>query len=107
MRVAVAMSGGMDSTTSALLLKRAGHRVTAIHMHLHEGSDKTWCLAQRAAEQVGVKVHRVDLSTEFAERIIRPLVEEYSAGRTPSPCPLCNRFIKMDLLYEHAHALGC
>jgi tRNA-uridine 2-sulfurtransferase len=105
--VAVALSGGMDSTASALILKRCGHSVIGIHMYLHQGSDQTWIHAQNAAKDLNVPLYRVDLSSEFSDTIIRNFVEEYSAGRTPSPCPLCNHHIKMGLLFEHARALGC
>lgn len=107
MRVAVAMSGGLDSTASAFILKKSGHDVTGLHIRLHAGSDASWEMARDEAEQIGVPINKVDLSHEFQELVIRCFVEEYSRGRTPSPCPVCNRFIKMTLLFDQARELGC
>jgi len=107
MRVAAAMSGGVDSTASALILKEEGHDVVGVHMHLYPHGDAAWQAAQRAAEELGIPLSRVDLSREFEERVVRFFVQEYARGRTPSPCPICNRFIKTTLLYGHAQSLGC
>jgi tRNA-specific 2-thiouridylase len=107
MKIAIAMSGGMDSTAAALILKRKGHDVLGLHIRLHSGSDRTWLLAQRAAQEVWVPIQLVDLSAEFSDLVINHFVAEYSSGRTPSPCLVCNRFIKADLLFERARALGC
>lgn len=107
MRVAVAMSGGMDSTAAALLLKREGHDVTGLHMRLHSQSEATWISAQRAAQEIGIPIRLVDLSTEFSELVVRPFLENYAQGLTPSPCPICNRLIKLGFLLDRAVALGC
>lgn len=107
MRVAVAMSGGMDSTAVALLLKREGHDVAGLHMRLHPQSEATWIAAQRAAHEIGIPIRLVDLSREFSELVVRPFLENYSQGLTPSPCPICNRFIKLGFLLDRALALGC
>jgi tRNA-specific 2-thiouridylase len=107
MRVAVAMSGGMDSTATALLLRNKGHDVIGFHMRLHSHSDTTWEQARMSAEKIDVPIREIDLREDFAETVIRPFVEEYSLGRTPSPCPICNRFIKMSFLLEEARSLEC
>jgi tRNA-uridine 2-sulfurtransferase len=106
MQVAVAMSGGMDSTAAALLLKSEGHKVSGLHMRLHSQSEATWIAAQKAAKQIGVPIQLVDLSSEFSEFIVRPFLESYTLGLTPSPCPICNRFIKLGLLLDRARASG-
>ena len=107
MKIAVAMSGGMDSTAAALILKRKGYDVLGLHIRLHSDSDRTWPLAQEAAREISVQIQLVDLSSEFSELVINHFVAEYSRGRTPSPCLICNRFIKADLLFERARELGC
>lgn len=107
MRVAVAMSGGVDSTAAALLLTDAGHDVVGLHMYLHPFGQGSWEAAQRAAAEIGIAINRVDLVKQFREIVIEPFVREYARGRTPSPCPLCNRFIKMDLLFSAARSFGC
>jgi tRNA-uridine 2-sulfurtransferase len=107
MRVAVAMSGGMDSTAAALLLRREGNDVLGLHMRLHAASDGTWEMAQEAARQVGVPIRQVDVSGEFEAIVVTRFIEEYARGLTPSPCPLCNRFVKMSVLLGHARSLGC
>lgn len=106
MRIAVAMSGGMDSTAAALLLRKDGHDVVGLHMNLHTRSQASWVSAQEAARLAGISIHRVDLSSEFRDTVIKPFVSAYARGRTPSPCLICNRHIKMTLLFDQARSLG-
>lgn len=107
MRVAVAMSGGVDSTGAALLLREQGHEVLGLHMRLHAYSDETWEHARKVASEIGVEIHLVDLAVEFRKHVIEPFVAEYARGKTPSPCPRCNREMKMGLLFQAALSFGC
>lgn len=107
MRVAVAMSGGMDSTAAAVILKREGFEIVGVYMHLHAFSESTWEFAQRAAHEIKVPIRTADFRNEFSRVVVKPFVDEYSRGRTPSPCPVCNKCIKMSLLFNYAKALGC
>ncbi|MEW5773791.1 MAG: tRNA 2-thiouridine(34) synthase MnmA [Thermodesulfobacteriota bacterium] len=109
MRVAAAVSGGMDSLLALALLKEAGEEVLALHAHFlppdgaaraREGALAAQC------DRLGVEFQTVDLSSEFRERIIRPFAQEYAAGRTPNPCAACNPDMKFGLLFDHARALG-
>lgn len=107
MRLAVAMSGGVDSTIAALLLKDQGHEVIGLHMLLHPYAERGWEEAQRAAAELGVPIYRVDLVKQFRELVVEPFIDEYTHGRTPSPCPLCNRLVKVELLLAAARSFGC
>ncbi len=117
-RVAVAMSGGVDSSVVAVLMARAGAIVTGVHMKTwHEESIGDGPEAARApfdappvraiAEQFGFDFHAIDISGEFRRAVIKPFLADYLAGRTPNPCALCNRRIKLGELLEQARALGC
>jgi len=101
------MSGGMDSTATALLLKKEGHDVQGLHMRLHSGSDSSWEHARKAALEIEVHIRAVDFTKDFVDLVVTPFVRDYASGRTPSPCPMCNRFIKMTRLWDVAVSLGC
>ncbi len=120
MRIAVAMSGGVDSSVAALLLAREGAEVVGVSMHLWDhdreggGAGEGRCCtlddlrtARRAAEAVGVPHYTLDLRERFLEAVVRPFVASYLEGETPVPCLTCNTEVKFDALFRRARALGC
>ena len=106
MTIAVALSGGVDSACAALLLKKAGHKVMGLHMKLMPGNLDSWTKAKSVADSIGVPIHLVDLTGPFQELVINHFISEYDVGRTPSPCPQCNRKIKMTPLLKRSLELG-
>jgi tRNA-specific 2-thiouridylase len=118
-RVLVAMSGGVDSSVAAALLREQGYDVVGVAMrlasepeHRRARSRATCCSyedfedARRVAERMDFPFYVIDLRAEFGARVIDNFVGEYLAGRTPNPCVMCNREIKFDRLWERARALG-
>jgi len=109
--VAVGMSGGVDSSVAAAILKSEGRRVMGITAIMTHGpsrccSDEDVLAAQRVAEQLGIPHATVDIHAEFQSEIVDYFVAEYSSGRTPSPCVKCNARIKFGVLARKACELG-
>src|SRR6266446_2988413 len=122
--IAVAMSGGVDSSAVAAMLRAEGHNVIGLTMQLwnqrrlagHEGMPESvqgrCCSiddvydARRVAETLGIPYYVVNHEERFERDVVRPFVEEYLAGRTPIPCSLCNNHLKFDQLLIVARQIG-
>lgn len=109
-RIAVAMSGGVDSSVTAALLKQQGHEIVGITMRLFEpqncGTGSVVYDAARVAEQLGIEHHVADFEKPFKKQVIDDFIEQYRLGQTPNPCVCCNRSIKFGLLLDKARELG-
>jgi tRNA-specific 2-thiouridylase len=112
-KVLVAMSGGVDSSVAALLLRDQGHDVTGVTMRLWGGESDTGCCsvsdvddARRVAQQLGLDHLVFNFSDQFDEAVVTPYVNAHVAGVTPNPCVECNRHLKFDALLERARVLG-
>jgi len=103
-RVVVGLSGGVDSSVAAVLLKEEGYEVEGVSLSLWPGA----CTldAQRVAESLGIGFEAVEAGGLFRQQVIAPFIRAYRNGQTPNPCVLCNRFLKFGLLLEHARARG-
>jgi tRNA-specific 2-thiouridylase len=116
MKVCVGLSGGVDSSVAALLLKRQGYDVFAMFMqnwHDTEGTlhgDCEWeedrFVAEMVARKIGIPFYFVDLSKQYRQRVVDYMFDEYAKGRTPNPDVLCNREIKFDAFMRAAERLG-
>jgi tRNA-specific 2-thiouridylase len=122
--IAVAMSGGVDSSTVAAMLRAEGHNVVGLTMQLwnqrrlagHEGMPESvqgrCCSlddvydARRVAETIGIPYYVVNHEERFERDVVRPFVEQYLSGRTPIPCSLCNNHLKFDQLLIVAQQIG-
>jgi len=118
MKIAVAMSGGVDSSTAAYLLKSQGHEVVGLSMQMYDNltnADTTYggcCTiddladARRVAWRLEIPHFTLNLEANFHDKVVKPFVQGYLAGTTPSPCVLCNTHVKFDLFHQKAIAIG-
>ena len=107
------MSGGVDSSVAAAMLRDAGHDVTGVTLKLWGGDSDSGCCsvadvedARRVAQQLDLPHYVFNLTEEFDDRVVHPYVAAYAAGRTPNPCVECNRSVKWGLLLERCRAMG-
>lgn len=119
-KVVVGMSGGVDSSAAAYLLKEQGYDVTGVTMHIWretdahtDGQGEDSCCGLRAAEdarrvaaQLDIPYYVMNFRQEFQEKVIDYFVSEYRRGRTPNPCIACNRFVKWESLLQRSLSIG-
>ncbi len=113
-RVVVGLSGGVDSSVAAYLLKQDGYEVVGLFMKNWEDDDddeycstrQDWIDAAAAADVLGIDLEAVNFAAEYKDRVFAEFLREYSAGRTPNPDVLCNAEIKFKAFLDHALALG-
>jgi tRNA-specific 2-thiouridylase len=113
-RVVVGMSGGVDSSVTAWLLKEQGYDVLGLFMKNWEDDDDSeycstrqdWLDAASVADLIGVDIEAVNFAAEYKDRVFADFLREYSAGRTPNPDVLCNAEIKFKAFLDHAMTLG-
>lgn len=111
--VMVAMSGGVDSSVAAAVLRDRGHRVVGVTMKLWGGESDSGCCsvadvddARRVCDQLGIDHHVFNFGDDFDRHVVGPYVDAHTRGETPNPCIECNRHLKFDRLMRRAAALG-
>lgn len=113
-RIVVGMSGGVDSSVAALLLKQQGHDVVGLFMkNWEDDDDDEYCSTRQdlidavsVADRIGIEIEAVNFTAEYKDRVFAEFLREYSAGRTPNPDVLCNAEIKFKAFLDHALRLG-
>src|SRR5258706_6156170 len=109
-RVIVGMSGGVDSSVAALLLKQQGYQVEGLFMKNWEEDDTAeYCSAsvdvadaQSVCDRIGIPLHTINFAAEYWDRVFTHFLEEYRSGRTPNPDILCNQEIKFKAFLDYA-----
>lgn len=104
MRILLGMSGGLDSSYSALKLIEEGHSVEGAVLIMHDYTELE--SAREAANELGIKLHEIDCRELFKKTVIPDFISQYRKGRTPNPCIVCNREVKFNALLEYARLNG-
>ena len=110
MKIALLMSGGIDSSYSAYLLKQEGHEVVGIYLKLHEDENKhkiNIANIEKVSHHLGIETHIIDAKALFKEHVYDYFVRSYEQGLTPNPCAFCNPRMKFGFAFEKAMELGC
>ena len=113
-RIVVGMSGGVDSSVAALLLKQQGYEVSGLFMkNWEDDDDEEYCSSREdlidaasVADRIGIELEAVNFSAAYKERVFNEFLDEYQAGRTPNPDVLCNAEIKFRAFLDHAVSMG-
>ncbi|MBN2621599.1 tRNA 2-thiouridine(34) synthase MnmA [candidate division WOR-3 bacterium] len=106
-KILVALSGGVDSSVAAAMLLDKGYEVETCTLVMHGVSDSARISARSVARYLKIAHHEIDVTGQFDDRIITYFVNEYRHGRTPNPCVICNREIKLDVLLQKAYDESC
>jgi tRNA-specific 2-thiouridylase len=110
MKIALLMSGGIDSSYSAYLLKNEGHEVVGIYLKLHDDENKhrvNIANIEKVSQYLGIETHVIDAKALFKEHVYDYFVRSYEQGLTPNPCAFCNPRMKFGFAFEKAMELGC
>jgi tRNA-specific 2-thiouridylase len=108
-KIAIALSGGVDSAVAAKILKDKGHQVIGLFLRLwkYDGEDTGLFKARKVAEFLNIPLYEIEAERKFKEVVVKNFISEYKNLRTPNPCTLCNSEIKFKLLIDKAKELGC
>ena len=101
-KAVVALSGGVDSSVTALLLQQQGYKVIGLTGKMINSSDTIVSNAKRVADKLGIEHYSCDVTAKFNDKVIDYFVNSYRAGKTPNPCIMCNQYIKWGALFDYA-----